>query len=780
MSINLPAAIIEGKGGDSERVYLVRVIPEAGDAWSEYDWATKDITVTAWEGGADKVFLGRVLAEKPFTPIEQSIDLLEGGNIATIGGLTITLASPEFNDDKRFDEEIESYNFENRTVEIYLAMWKGSNPAYTDILLKYRGVIVDIKYSYGNYLLMVESAVLKRHKTIPGMVLTEINYPDMPKQNAGKVAPLLYGDVSFGATTYAGSYKAAPCIKVDKNKDKYVVAGNHIREQASPKAFLYHSEADRWQDLYYRDPAWLFSITYGRPTILHLVAEDQAGSDILGATKSQPDRQGTQTTPPNLDYSNAVDADGFSHVTLTAGQKLYLRVPMPANIGQILWEDEESEGNPRLYLYVSYANMTGEVKARYYNATFQGGIGRFSDGVTLVGALPLRYNFGEDKSAHGSQEDISDLNDRWRADEIASYEWGIEVISGSIEIREMHLTVLDTFIVAVFPTRASLPFPAYREWLMEWVRLGLKPFNELRSADKVHTDAVGADFGTWITENSRSSGWLPGETIEGAGYPVEAILRDELGLTSTEINYQSFDALGKKWDGSRVFELMTAVICSQQDSRKIIAEFCRNLRTLHFCNYEMKETMRALDNETAVKTIDRTTILEESIKVELSPLDCVYNELEIKFDQHWSNGAFRRAKFVNASTHNFVYDGGNSRAGGASPATYTGVCVDSQAKYNMTRKFVFEAAWASHLQVGENIAKWFCIWLAYRKYIVEFKTGLDHLELELGDQVKIDHTLLPAGVSNSSGFILFDISDDLNSDQMTLKFLQVPDGLPVV
>jgi len=51
---------------------------------------------------------------------------------------------------------------------------------------------------------------------------------------------------------------------------------------------------------------------------------------------------------------------------------------------------------------------------------------------------------------------------------------------------------------------------------------------------------------------------------------------------------------------------------------------------------------------------------------------------------------------------------------------------------------------------------------------VEFETdGLDHIDLELGDQVLIDHTLLPDGVSNVDSFLLYDIKDDLNNDRMT-------------
>ena len=113
----LPDAIIAGIYGDSDRIVLVRIIPESGDTWAELCWATKDITITDWEsGGASKSFAGGVLAKGKLGTIRQSVNIEQGGNVATVSGLTITIRNAQYNGEDRFDQSFTG-DLENRKVE---------------------------------------------------------------------------------------------------------------------------------------------------------------------------------------------------------------------------------------------------------------------------------------------------------------------------------------------------------------------------------------------------------------------------------------------------------------------------------------------------------------------------------------------------------------------------------------------------------------------------------------------------------------------------------------
>jgi len=238
----LPNAIIAGKAGNSERIILVRIIPESGDIWGELLWATKDITITDWEGGGlSKSFAGNMLAEGKLGTIRQSVDIEQGGNVATVSNLTIKVANPQFSGESRFDQEVDTYNFENRKVEVWLVFWTGSNPAWSDTLLLYKGVVEDMDYDYGICNIKIQDAGFKRHKDIPDLIIEKDTYPEAPEENIGKVVPLLYGTVS-GGVFQLGTAFYPPAICINKNKYIFAVSRN--------KASMIHTE---YQEVYCDD-----------------------------------------------------------------------------------------------------------------------------------------------------------------------------------------------------------------------------------------------------------------------------------------------------------------------------------------------------------------------------------------------------------------------------------------------------------------------------------------------------------------------------------------------
>jgi len=757
----LPAAITAGKVGNSERVILVRIMHEV----YELRYATKDITITAWEGGVDsKVFVGNVLAQGKLGVISQSVDLEEGGNIAKVSGLILTILNPEYTGSNRFDQYMSTYvhNLENREVEIRLVFWTGSNPAWSDTLLLYKGVVDDVDYDYLEYKIKVKDAGSKRHKNIPDLVLTEEDYPSLPDYNKDKIVPLLFGALG-GAWYDYNIMNFSPMIKTDKNKLKYIVCRNKAYSIEPTYLYVYFSEINRWGRIFQTTD---LTATSGRPSMLEFNVDEETKTSFY----SQPEGQGKQTSPSSLDFKNAIDDSSSSYFTLGASEKLYVRIPIPSEFARI-----QNEAN-NLELLITTGAITGTGTVKYYNPEWADGVGGFStgQGFTVADANDyITYSFGNDKSAHGRAGDQSDQNDSWTFDEMTVYEFGIECnAASSIQIKNIVLKMKNMFLkILIIHKEGRAPRrrgTGKRDWPKEQI-----DFTEI--CDNLFIRAFGAEFGAWIDQDSRDNGFNSGDLVQYAAYPIESILRDELDLTSSEINYEGFDIVGNATNGHRKAWDFASLISAQKNSMEIIKDFCRQCAIIFYQNYENKETVKALKKSTTVKTINRTTIQDGEFKsIEFSSLSKVYNEFYLRWQKEYANDGFKETLFVTASDHNLS---SNVRAG--TPNTYTGLCADSQDKYLKTNRLTLDCDWIRDTVTAEYLIKWFAEWLCYRKHIPSFKTdGLDHIELELGDQVKIDHTLLPAGVSNDDSFLLFDIKHDLSDDKIGFRFIQIPDLLP--
>jgi len=756
----LPDAIIAGKSGGSERVILVRIVPHANDTWGDLLWATKDITITDWEGGGTmKTFKGGVLKEGQLGTISQAVDIEEGGNVAKVSDLTFKIVNPEYSDTNRFDETFTD-NLENRTVEFYLAFWTGSNLAWSDILLLHEFVVDDVRFDHNEYTIKVKDAGFKRHKIIPDLIITEDAYAHVPQKNLGSVVPLLYGTLQTGNRTY-GSRFAPPIMLIDEQKYKWIYSRNKGMSINTGYLLLYFGSENCWIEFL---PTAGYTITYGRPTTIEFASLTQ---NILGSYIAQLRGQGKNTNPSSLDFSNVIDSSDTSYLTLGANEKLYLKVVMPSGFARVSDETE-------LILFVVFGAISGTGSIKYYNPEYDAGVGALSDGITFNGGdanSTKQYVFGSDKTAHGHEDDQNDKQNLWNLEELGVLEFGIEVdAASSANIINVHLGG------GALLMRGSLDMivsgkPGSRRWYVK--PTGYQDMDLLKDKEGFCASGFGTPFGAWIDQDSRDNGW---DENQGMGniYILESILRDELGLDSTQIDYESFDTLGDDITGERKLWQFAGIVDKTENSLNVIQKFCRQASIIYFQNYENREKVTTLKKQTASKTIDRTTIQQDTINVRFSGLNHVYNEFYINYKKQWANDSFTKTLFITASDHNLS---SNSRSG--TPNTYTGLCSDSQSKYLKTNRLTLDCDWIRDDATAELLIKWLAEWLCYRKYIVEFETdGLDHIDLELGVQAKIDYTLLPDGVSNDASFLLFDIKHNLNKDRMTFQFMQVPDLLP--
>lgn len=778
MSKTLPAAITAGKGGDSERVILVRLIPEAGDAWSEYDWATRGLTVTSWEGGADKVFSGGVLVEDAFSVLTENVDVTDGGNVGTISGCTLRVANPEFSGSDRFDETNEGWNsdverayglFEGRTVELYLVFWTGSNPAYTDVLMLRKFIVTDIEFEYGTYVFKLENAYLKRHKEIPSAVVTREDYTYAPEYSLGKIIPLLYGYLCGGAYTL-NYYMATPMLLVEVGDGKYLISANESMYISSPEAFLFHQETDKFGRAY-PYPDYGMVMTSGRPSYLVLLDSTNA-HEMRELYYGNATIKGDKTSPFSTDLKDLMSPQSANGVSVPTA--IYVKFPLPSDLGVLV-----RDGDPSVSIVVHFGTVTGSGTIRYWNAEYDNGVGAYSTGIAYSSAdsdTAKTYSLSNDKSAHGNADDQSDQNDRWTVQQLMEYQFGVERSSGTVIVNLITIRLQNLYLTSTPKAIIGGMAEAHRK---EMDKAG-RSIEETPS-DKLCMHAQGGVFGSWIDEEGRSNVFDDNDLIDGGVWHIESMLRDELGLTSDDINMDAFDSIGA-YTGPRPYHQWRfgTVISRRKNSLEHIRDFCRQAGIIYYTDYQGKEKPVALTAGTSVKTIDRSSILEGTIKTSWSPLDKVYNQFKVHYDKHWITGAYLEMVYLNESGSNFAsFNNRGGEAGG-----YVVLCQESQADYNITKELQVNCFWGTRVNCSDayfhyvrRFICWLAEWFCYRKLIVEFETALDHIDLELGDQVKIDHTLIPSNLNNSAKFMVISISHDLNEDRLKFKLIQIPDLL---
>ncbi|HHE47020.1 MAG TPA: hypothetical protein ENL08_04895 [Bacteroidetes bacterium] len=259
------------------------------------------------------------------------------------------------------------------------------------------------------------------------------------------------------------------------------------------------------------------------------------------------------------------------------------------------------------------------------------------------------------------------------------------------------------------------------------------PFSEL---PKIYGSLWGRVYGsTWNSRKTASA------TVLNPVDTIEAILRQELGLGTSEIDESGFDTASS---------FITIYNCSGQlleekDSREVINEICRNFGIRQFKRYDGKESVKYLDTTvtTADVDFDDSNIILESFECWREDMRHVYNEYFVYYNRNQETGEYADVAYVTASSHNF------SAAYTTEGNDCVSDCSTSQTKYGEVNRFSLEANWIRTEEAAITLIHRLChTEKAYlRHYIARFKTFLsDGFPLELCDTISIDYDWLPASV----------------------------------
>ena len=272
----------------------------------------------------------------------------------------------------------------------------------------------------------------------------------------------------------------------------------------------------------------------------------------------------------------------------------------------------------------------------------------------------------------------------------------------------------------------------------------------LQLGDNVYGEAKGRKFGAWIDADSRNNGYNQNDLIENPAYIIESILRDVLSLTSTSIDYASFDTVGNSTDGKRDGWVHANSIINRESSLSLISACAFDAACIAIRDSGNLEKIVALDDYTPSLSLDSRDVLlalggRPMVRVMQEPLANIRNEFFLNYRLNFATSNHDKQLFITASDNNLS---DNTRSDKSPLNTFEGLCDTSQDYYNVVRRWTYNSDWIRDDTTAELFIKLMADWLAFRKWGVEATLPYNTrtLQLEIGDQVKWNLSLLPVSI----------------------------------
>lgn len=287
-----------------------------------------------------------------------------------------------------------------------------------------------------------------------------------------------------------------------------------------------------------------------------------------------------------------------------------------------------------------------------------------------------------------------------------------------------------------------------------------------QSADYLFASGKGREFGSWVDADSRNNGYNSGDLIPNPIYMIEDILRTELGLTSSEIDYELFDTAGNTTDGEIGVVLADAVgdvkyAISQNtfiDSQDLINKISKQALCWVWASGDGRMKIRSSllpttysTSYTANKVINYNNIIFKSIS--RTPLNNVRNDIDINYRyDHIQKQPLKTANSTDSTSKGTTVDGYNYSDG---------------LKLELVADAILDSTTASNLAVAyKNIMK-------DRKVIIKFDCPTPmYNDLEITDIITFKNwdskiKLYGTAMSTTDYFIVKDISKSVNGCSIT-------------
>ena len=732
MSRTLSANATAGKGGSSNPVWLVQMDSSGGT----YYFATEtfvDLLVTP-----HKTYYGnRLLRKTGLGKIKQAVRIEEGGAFEEITDFSLLLANADL-----YSDTIAAEFFENRRVEVRLIFADKTAPSWANGIKCFFGYVNETpQFDFDKMTFKCTRGQRKWSRKLPPIILSEDRFSNLPQANRGKVAPIILGDWTGGAGLNRSalasnrSPSSAEIIHRDYFKvlllDEFKGAGDLSSGVGNPAAviachdmallppanqnvykFAWDSERGCWHKVKVKYDSAGWAETYADLYTAHPYLDASAAQKtekvfrfipLLGATNIL---NGTEL--------NGIDEDDSNHTDLDANA-YYVRYDLPFRF------DGSMIKSLKVYWQIVGNGVSGGDKVVYRMER---------TGETFQAAdCPTNNNF--------NSVDLTSV-------------WPDTVEGGSIG-----------GLTAKF-TRSGSNGGTF-EIMSVFVEVVTE---DAEVKTEFYETGKGLYYGSWIDdEHTPNPGLAEGDVVENAAYAIEALLISYgwIGADIGDISVAGFDSVAT----NKASWKLARQILEPTDLFDLIRKICYEFGFACFLRPDGTFCVRRIDaTGDSVTTYDKSSMLypggQPSIKVERGSLKNMYNDFVLRYKVNMATGEPEKILFVR-SPDAASYDSSYANLADES-SDFWQYCSDAYDQFQQVNLWDYTANWIRDDATAELFLKKMILLLTRVPYKVTFQSALDLIGLELLDECKISHALLPTGISGASRFRLIEQEIDPATD----------------
>lgn len=740
MPRTLSANVNAGKGGSSNPVWLLQMESSAG----VYYFATETFV-----DGLTTYYGNRLLRKSGLGKIKQEIRLEEGGAFEETTEQTIQLGNADL-----YSDSIMSAYFENRRVEVRLIFADKAGASWNSGTQIFFGYVNETpQFDFEKITFKCTRGMRKWNRKLPPNLLTESENPLCPSNNIGQCVPIIFGDWTLGN----GANKGVIASNISPNSDQIIhrdyfkilltrklqgagdlptnnataaVACHSMNlfppDNQDPYKFLYDDAARAWHRIALRY-ATVDGYVAGRNFTLSCYVENPGEYKVRRFNRIVPDLFAATSHVTNPEH--AIDEDD-SNATVLEGVGEYIEYAVPFDFEttdiislKVYWKIALGTGNVPDDILTWEAIKEGEVSPNGtcpQNTDFN-----YADLTTAwadtvksgsIGGIRIRFTYNNlGQGGNGT---------------FSIYSVFVEVVCGNVEVRD-----------CFFDTGKGLP------------------------------------YGSWIVdENKPDPAFSEDDVIENPAYAIEALLivNAWIGATVTDIALTEFDTVAtdkQNWKLAR--ELL-----EQEDLFDLIREICYEFGFGCFLRSDGKfcvRRIRATGDAVATLTKNDMAYLDgsPSLKIERGSLKNLYNDFILRYKVNMDTGQPEKMMYVRApngdhfdSSYSNIPDPGQAEV-------MWQMCHSAYENFQQINLWEYTAKWIRDDATAELFLEFMIELLTRVPYKVIFSSALDLIGLELLDEYKISHDLLPATISGLSRFRLVEQEIDPATDMIKNVFWEV-------
>lgn len=711
----LSTAITTGYTNGSTPVLLIKVHTENGDGTAYYFSTLDDSNFTTWAG---ENYLPMVMRSSP-TRHMSSVTREPGKS--QLSEFNFVLQNPEYSGSTSLWDYLDSQEdyLTGAEVTVWLIYNEGSSLDEDDGEPIFKGICRKANQSLSEVSVYCQDISRTVHIDVPQTQINETDYPDWNdsgygrEDNLGKYFPICFGEGDFICHLYdtSGGYGYF-------QRDTWEQRTLGTLEVYDPGGG-FRSCTDRMQSAGDKNGVMVGSADLN--ALLHfeyLIMPDSIESETTNGNSTDWTNEANAVDDDEATYANSAitAALTYPHITFTFDDLPFSK--LSGTTGLIVRAKAESTvyDDDNWYFFSPGSVMQSE-HAGHLNA--QPYMGKQYWGADLHNNPP-EYDGTEDLLFHSLSMDS--LRDNY--DSKISF-WG-----------------------SYFATIAQIKF-------YEFLGLVWNLFTPMNEEDFCFTGASGRIYDdTW---NSRKTATAMIATFPDA---IEAILRQECGLVTADIDTASFDAALttlNAWSG-KAYNDSTFEVSGQQldriNSEDLITNLCKE-SGLHYSitSAGLHKLNMISTDRTADYTITEADIGKDDFDpVELSDHEELFNDFVINFDKHPVTGVYRQTITINRSSgidssdeHHYLQER----------------CLLSWQRYGVNRQKTINCNWIASVGTAWKLMDWCCYFYCFVRKYVKFRAkshGL--LKVENMDVALIKHML--TDLSSGENFLMYE-SKTVNS-----------------